>query len=213
MKSLSRFWLLVTPWTAAHQAPPSMGFSRQEYWSGIPLPSPKGMISMLQKAKLETRCRPPYSPAPPEDTCSSFQVTPAASHVLLPEGIFWLQGVFSRLHAEIGGNTGTHSLSKNPQRGWAFCPTVTHSSTQPLLDFLSSPVHFSLTGLSGITFQINFRHPNPGLMMCFRETPTMAQFNYGAEEMAGSTPWSFMNWERIQVRGHLVSFWHLGPWF
>ena len=35
---LSRVWLLVTPWTAAHQAPLSMGFSRQEYWSGLPLP-------------------------------------------------------------------------------------------------------------------------------------------------------------------------------
>ena len=40
MKSLSRVRLLVTPWTAAYQAPPSMGFSRQEYWSGVPLPSP-----------------------------------------------------------------------------------------------------------------------------------------------------------------------------
>ena len=40
VKSLSRVWLLATPWTAAHQAPPSMGFSRQEYWSGVPLPSP-----------------------------------------------------------------------------------------------------------------------------------------------------------------------------
>ena len=40
MKSLSRVRLLVTPWTAAHQAPPSMGFSRQEYWSGLPFPSP-----------------------------------------------------------------------------------------------------------------------------------------------------------------------------
>ena len=39
-KSLSRVWLLATPWTAAHQAPPSMGFSRQEYWSGVPSPSP-----------------------------------------------------------------------------------------------------------------------------------------------------------------------------
>ena len=38
-KLLSRVQLLVTPWTAAHQAPPSMGFSRQEYWSGVPLPS------------------------------------------------------------------------------------------------------------------------------------------------------------------------------
>ena len=37
VKSLSRVRLLATPWTAAYQAPPSMGFSRQEYWSGVPL--------------------------------------------------------------------------------------------------------------------------------------------------------------------------------
>ena len=37
VKSLSYVWLLPTPWTAAYQAPPSMGFSRQEYWSGVPL--------------------------------------------------------------------------------------------------------------------------------------------------------------------------------
>ena len=41
VKSLSRARLLATPWTAAYQAPPSMGFSRQEYWSGVPLPSPR----------------------------------------------------------------------------------------------------------------------------------------------------------------------------
>ena len=35
-----RVRLSVTPWTAAYQAPPSVGFSRQEYWSGVPLPSP-----------------------------------------------------------------------------------------------------------------------------------------------------------------------------
>ena len=40
VKSLSRVGLFATPWTAAYQAPPSMGFSRQEYWSGMPLPSP-----------------------------------------------------------------------------------------------------------------------------------------------------------------------------
>ena len=39
VKLLSRVLLLATPWTAAHQAPPPMGFSRQEYWSGVPLPS------------------------------------------------------------------------------------------------------------------------------------------------------------------------------
>ena len=40
VKSLSHFRPSATPWTAAFQAPPSMGFSRQEYWSGVPLPSP-----------------------------------------------------------------------------------------------------------------------------------------------------------------------------
>ena len=40
VKSLSHVWFFATPWTAAYQAPPSMGFSRQEYWSGVPLPSP-----------------------------------------------------------------------------------------------------------------------------------------------------------------------------
>ena len=38
VKLLSRVWLLATTWTAAHQAPPSMGFSGQQYWSGVPLP-------------------------------------------------------------------------------------------------------------------------------------------------------------------------------
>ena len=41
--SLSRVQLFATPWTVACQAPPSMGFSRQEYWSGLPCPSPGGL--------------------------------------------------------------------------------------------------------------------------------------------------------------------------
>ena len=48
VKSLSRVRLLATPWTAAYQASPSMGFSRQEYWSGVPLPSPE----LLLRVKL-----------------------------------------------------------------------------------------------------------------------------------------------------------------
>ena len=51
VKSLSRVQLFETPRTAAYQAPPSMGFSRQEYWSGVPLPSPKCMLSVLKKKK------------------------------------------------------------------------------------------------------------------------------------------------------------------
>ena len=42
-QSLSRVRLSVTPWTAAYQAPPSMGFSRQECWSGLPFPSPEDL--------------------------------------------------------------------------------------------------------------------------------------------------------------------------
>ena len=48
VKSLSRVQLFATLWTVAHQAPPSTGFSRQEYWSGLPFPSPlRFAISLL----------------------------------------------------------------------------------------------------------------------------------------------------------------------
>ena len=46
MKSLSRVRLFATPWTVAHQAPLSMEFSRQEYWSGLPFPSPGDLPDM-----------------------------------------------------------------------------------------------------------------------------------------------------------------------
>ena len=48
VKSLSHVRLLATPWTAAYQAPLSMGFSRQEYWSGVPLPSPLPVFTQTQ---------------------------------------------------------------------------------------------------------------------------------------------------------------------
>ena len=69
VKALSHVWLCATPWTAAHQAPPSMGFSRQEYWSGVPLPSP--LAWYLPRSK------------------SIFQVT-AAAHCLYGALCLWL---------------------------------------------------------------------------------------------------------------------------
>ena len=45
VKLLSRVQLFATPWTVAHQAPPSMGFSWQEYWSGLPFPSPGNLLN------------------------------------------------------------------------------------------------------------------------------------------------------------------------
>jgi len=62
VKSLSRVRLLVTPWTVAYQAPPSMRFSRQEYWSGLPFPSPGN----LPDPGIE-----PGSPASEADTLTS----------------------------------------------------------------------------------------------------------------------------------------------
>ena len=47
VKSLSRVRLLATPWTVAYQAPPPMGFPRQEYWSGLPFPSPDSIIGTI----------------------------------------------------------------------------------------------------------------------------------------------------------------------
>ena len=55
VKSLSRVRPSATPWTAAFQAPQSMGFSRQEYWSGVPLPSPKYMVMAVLNKTLFTK--------------------------------------------------------------------------------------------------------------------------------------------------------------
>ena len=62
MKSLSRVRLFATPWTVAPQAPPSMGFCKQEYWSGLPLPSPGDLPDLGIK---------PRSPALQADTLPS----------------------------------------------------------------------------------------------------------------------------------------------
>ena len=62
VKSLSRVQLFATPWTVAYQAPPSMGLSRQEYWSGLPFPSPGDLPDPGIK---------PRSPALEADTLTS----------------------------------------------------------------------------------------------------------------------------------------------
>ena len=53
VKLLSRVRLLATPRPAAHQAPPALGFSRREHWSGVPLPSPHGVLGGLNKTAVE----------------------------------------------------------------------------------------------------------------------------------------------------------------
>ena len=51
VKSLSHVWFFRTPWIASYQVPPPMGFSRQELWSGVPLPSPTNSI-LAHKCKI-----------------------------------------------------------------------------------------------------------------------------------------------------------------
>ena len=124
-KSLSRVRLLVTSWTAAYQAPPSMGFSRQEYWSGLPLPSLNKVDNSLQSQAL-----PPLwsclSQAPPPyfipSTVVSFQVSQRnqaplcllATSMLFPLPgllflIMFLQGSPVSLHSS-GSSTSSEML-------------------------------------------------------------------------------------------------------
>jgi len=62
VKSVSRVRLLATPWTAAYQAPPSMGFSRQEYWSGVPLSSLREVNTTANEQKVLSVGQPLLSP-------------------------------------------------------------------------------------------------------------------------------------------------------
>ena len=76
VKSLSRVRLFVTPWTVAYQAPPSMGFSRQEYWSGLPFPSPGDLPNPGIK---------PGSPAFQADALTSEPPGKPSTHKMLRE--------------------------------------------------------------------------------------------------------------------------------
>ena len=76
VKSLSRVQLFAIPWTAAYQAPPSMGFSRQEYWSGLPLPSPHesdtvGLFRLLFSRWVVSHCLEPQGLQHDSLPCSS----------------------------------------------------------------------------------------------------------------------------------------------
>ena len=79
-KSLSHVRLVATPWTAAYQAPPSMGFSRQEYWSGVPLPSPN------------THATPPHSaPGLSQRMCTHTQCKKLLLCVEVFSKVVWLE--------------------------------------------------------------------------------------------------------------------------
>ena len=90
VKSLSHVWLFATSWTAAHQAPLSMGFSRQEYWSGVPLPSPFSIQVLSKKWSFpETRISHAYPQT--LNLLLPVQLSPLISHLtaVFPENFSW----------------------------------------------------------------------------------------------------------------------------
>ena len=74
VKSLSRVLLFVTPWTIAYQASPSMGFSRQEYQSGLPFPSPRDLPNPRIKPRSPTLQADALSSEPPGKPTISLQI-------------------------------------------------------------------------------------------------------------------------------------------
>ena len=136
MKLLSRVRLFVTPWTAAYQAPPSMGFSRQEYWSGLPFPS----LGDLPDPGIE-----PRSPALKTD---ALLPEPPGKHFLLRRSLIgcspWGRkesDVTERLHfhfslsciGEGNGDPLQCSCLENPREGgasWAAVYGVAQSQTR-----------------------------------------------------------------------------------
>ena len=81
MCKLSPVWLFVTPWTVAHQVPLPMEFPRQEYWSGLPYPSPGGLPNPGIK---------PMSPLSPELLADSLLAEPLGKPRLHLQNIYWL---------------------------------------------------------------------------------------------------------------------------
>ena len=104
VKSLSRVWLFATPWTVAYQASPSMGFSGQEYWSGLPFPFPGD----LPDPGIE-----PRSPALEADALTS-----EPPGVFLTPAKTWESLVYRPLRnrGAVLGREGRREM----QSGWAF---------------------------------------------------------------------------------------------
>ena len=80
--SLSHVQLLATPWTVAHQAPLSVGFSRQDYWSGLPSPSPKRLMKVCKIKMITVLSKIP--PSTNEGKILSFHLH-LMEFVLIPE--------------------------------------------------------------------------------------------------------------------------------
>ena len=110
MKSLSHVWLFAAPWTVAYQAPPSVEFSRQEYWSGLPFLSPRDLPNPgiePRSVELQADALPSESPGKP----LKLILVPkwSESHSVMSDSL-WPHGLYSSWKSP-GQNTGVGSLS------------------------------------------------------------------------------------------------------
>ena len=125
VKSLSCVRLFVTLWTVAYQAPPSMGFSRQEYWSGLPFPSP---------GDLPDPGTEPRSPALEADALTS---EPPGK---LKVDVFWELSCFFYIPMDVGNLIpGSSAFSKSSLYIWKFSVHVLlKPSLKDLKNYLAS---------------------------------------------------------------------------
>ena len=119
VKSLGRIRLVATPWTAASQAPPSMGFSMQEYWSGLPLPSPIQMANIHVKSVQHQVSLLLFSPSVTSNTFDSMDYsTPdfPVLHYLLELAqihVHWVGGAIQPSHPLLSPSPPTVNLSQH----------------------------------------------------------------------------------------------------
>ena len=97
VKSLSRVQLFATPWTVAHQAPPSMGFSRQEYWSGLPSPSSGDLPNPGTEPRPPTLQADVLTSEPPGVTYLGVSI----SKVIVKSGVFTFFGDLNKSGASL----------------------------------------------------------------------------------------------------------------
>ena len=152
VKSLSCVWLLETPWTAAYQAPPSMGFSRQEYWTGVPLPSPLGSLTEMQFLTSNSRVSDSVGKGSKFAFLTGLQVIPwtflvaqMVKHLPTVQET-WAQSLIpgsGRSPGEGNGNLLQYSCLENPMDGevwWATVCGVAKSRTWWVTSFSLSQV-------------------------------------------------------------------------
>ena len=113
MKSSRRVWLFAAPWTVPHQAPPSMGFSRQEYWSGVPFPSP-GDLSDLgiepRSPALQADSSPSEPPRKPFISILQIKII----HPFLFRSRYWIYSFMAMLGTWMGwAGTERKTVARN----------------------------------------------------------------------------------------------------